>query len=72
MTNPFEDPEGTFHVLVNNEDQYSLWPAFAAVPAGWTVVLAEQDRQSCLDYVEKHWTDMRPRSVAAAMETAGA
>ncbi|MYW17049.1 MbtH family protein [Streptomyces sp. SID161] len=63
MTNPFENPEGTFLVLVNDEGQHSLWPAFAEVPAGWTVALAETDRQTCLDYVEEHWTDMRPLSL---------
>ncbi|MEV7868927.1 MbtH family protein [Streptomyces sp. NPDC088124] len=64
-TNPFENPDGTYLVLVNDEDQHSLWPSFAEVPAGWTVVLPETDRQSALDYVETHWTDMRPRSLAA-------
>ncbi|MEU3827353.1 MbtH family NRPS accessory protein [Streptomyces sp. SID486] len=63
MTNPFENAEGTFLVLVNDEGQHSLWPAFAEVPAGWTVALAETDRQTCLDYVEEHWTDMRPLSL---------
>ena len=43
MSNPFDDTEGTFLVLVNEEGQHSLWPAFAEVPAGWTVVLAEKD-----------------------------
>lgn len=63
MSNPFESPDGTFLVLVNDEGQHSLWPAFAEVPAGWTVALAETDRQSCLTYVEEHWTDMRPLSL---------
>ncbi|MFC0058314.1 MbtH family protein [Streptomyces actinomycinicus] len=63
MTNPFENPDGTFLVLVNDEGQHALWPAFAEVPAGWTVALAESDRQTCLAYVEEHWTDMRPLSL---------
>ena len=66
--NPFENPEGTYLVLVNEEGQHSLWPSFATVPAGWTVVLPETDRQSALDYVEANWTDMRPRSLAEAMD----
>lgn len=67
MSNPFDDPDGAFLVLVNEEGQYSLWPAFAEVPAGWTVAVAETDRQSCLDYVEEHWTDMRPLSLVRQM-----
>ena len=68
MTNPFEDPEGTYHVLVNEEGQHSLWPAFVEIPAGWTAVLSDSPRQPALDYVEENWTDMRPRSLAQAMD----
>jgi MbtH protein len=60
--NPFDDPDGTFLVLVNHEDQHSLWPAQNAVPDGWRAVHGEADRQSCLDYVDEHWTDLRPLS----------
>ncbi|MGC4891696.1 MbtH family protein [Micromonospora sp. DT227] len=67
MTNPFEDPDGRFVVLVNDEDQHSLWPTFADVPAGWRVVHGEDTREACLAYVEEHWTDMRPRSLVEAM-----
>ncbi|WP_018599300.1 MbtH family protein [Mycobacterium sp. 155] len=66
-TNPFDDDNGTFFVLVNDEDQYSLWPAFADVPAGWWVVFGESDRVDCLAYVERTWTDLRPRTLRAAM-----
>jgi len=65
-TNPFEDEDGTFYVLVNDEEQHSLWPVFKPVPEGWTVVLGGEDgasRQDCLEYVEREWTDMRPRSL---------
>jgi MbtH protein len=63
MTNPFEDPQGRFFVLVNEEQQHSLWPTFADVPAGWTKVFGEDDREACLAYVEKNWTDLRPASI---------
>ncbi|ABM14623.1 MULTISPECIES: MbtH family protein [Mycolicibacterium] len=70
-TNPFDDdPAGsarTFYVLVNDEEQYSLWPAFADVPAGWRVVFGESTRADCLAYVEETWTDLRPRSLRDAM-----
>ncbi|MFF2013514.1 MbtH family protein [Streptomyces sp. NPDC058195] len=68
--NPFEDPDGVYLVLINDEGQYSLWPSFAEVPDGWTVALTETDRQSALDYVSTNWTDMRPKSLVAAMEGA--
>ncbi|MEU5716265.1 MbtH family protein [Streptomyces sp. NPDC020403] len=67
-TNPFDDPEGRFLVLVNDEGQHSLWPSFAEVPGGWTTVLEENTRQACLDFVETHWTDLRPRSLAESMD----
>ncbi|MFE2294709.1 MbtH family protein [Streptomyces sp. NPDC059452] len=63
MTNPFEDENGTYLVLVNDEGQHSLWPAFAEVPGGWTVAHPESSRQDCLDYVERNWTDLRPKSL---------
>ncbi len=62
MTNPFDDEDGTFLVLVNAEDQHSLWPAFAAVPAGWTVAKQAGPRAEALAYVEQSWTDLRPLS----------
>jgi len=66
-TNPFEDPEGRYVVLVNDEGQHSLWPARIAVPEGWQTVKDESSKQECSDYIEAHWTDLRPRSVVAAM-----
>ena len=72
-TNPFDDADGKFYVLINNEEQYSLWPVFAAVPAGWRIVFGADkatDRQACSDYVEEHWTDMRPKSLRDAMADA--
>ncbi|HYB38186.1 MAG TPA: MbtH family protein [Mycobacterium sp.] len=50
--NPFDDDNGTFFVLVNDEDQHSLWPAFIDIPAGWRVVYGEASRAVCLEYVE--------------------
>ncbi|MFB9368449.1 MbtH family protein [Kitasatospora sp. NPDC001664] len=71
-TNPFEDDAAQYYVLVNEENQHSLWPAFAEVPAGWTVVHGEDSRQGCTDYVDAHWTDMRPASLIARTEAASA
>ena len=71
MTNPFEDANGQYLVLVNDERQYSLWPAFRAVPAGWKAVGPGGKRQECLDWIDANWTDMRPRSLAQAMDNPG-
>jgi MbtH protein len=68
MTNPFEDPDGTYLVLVNDEGQHSLWPSFVAVPAGWTVAHGESRRDTCLEFVNEHWTDMRPASLIRSMD----
>ncbi len=67
-TNPFDDDKGSFFVLTNAEGQHSLWPTFAPVPAGWTSVHGAASRSSCLEYVEAHWTDLRPASLIARME----
>lgn len=66
--NPFDNDNGSFFVLMNEEGQYSLWPDFAEVPKGWKVVFGAEKRRSCLDYVEQHWTDMRPISLVQFME----
>ncbi|CAL9507815.1 MbtH family protein [Saccharothrix sp. NPDC042600] len=63
MTNPFDDDSGRFYALVNDEGQYSLWPTFAEVPAGWRVVFGEDSREACLAHIEAAWVDMRPRSL---------
>lgn len=68
MTNPFENDDADYLVLINDENQHSLWPTFADVPAGWSVGFGPEPRQACLEYVETSWTDMRPASLIAAME----
>jgi MbtH protein len=67
-TNPFDDDNGMFVVLVNDEDQHSLWPTFTDVPAGWRKIFGEAGRGECLAYVEQNWTDMRPRSLRESMD----
>jgi uncharacterized protein YbdZ (MbtH family) len=67
MTNPFDDQDGPFYVLVNDEEQHSLWPSFAKVPPGWRIVHGPEPRDACVSYVEKHWTDLRPKSLRERM-----
>jgi len=56
-----------YHVLVNDEGQYSLWPSFKDVPQGWTVAKKSDSRAACLDYINQNWTDMRPNSLIERM-----
>jgi MbtH protein len=59
MANPFDDEGGQYLVLVNDEGQFSLWPATLGRPAGWTVAVAATDRAGCLAYIEASWTSLR-------------
>jgi len=70
--NPFDDAIGSFLVLINDEEQHSLWPSFADVPAGWKVVYGEADRAACLEFIEKNWTDIRPKSLRDRLAQGGA
>lgn len=63
MTNPFEDESRAYLVLVNQEEQHSLWPADLDVPAGWETAHGPAPRAQCLEFVETHWSDIRPLSV---------
>ncbi|MEV4948951.1 MbtH family protein [Streptomyces sp. NPDC053755] len=65
MTNPFDDTEGSFHVVVNAEGQHALWPAFIEIPAGWDSAWGAGPRDEALAYVEANWTDIRPKSLLA-------
>jgi MbtH protein len=67
MKNPFEDEDAVFHVLINEEGQHSIWPTFINIPEGWTIVYRAGNRLDCLEYVNEHWTDMRPRSLIEKM-----
>jgi uncharacterized protein YbdZ (MbtH family) len=68
MANPFDDENGDFLVVVNDEEQYSLWPSFKDVPEGWKPAGPRGSRATCLEWVERTWTDMRPKSLRIAMD----
>ncbi|MFE2557327.1 MbtH family protein [Streptomyces sp. NPDC059352] len=70
MINPFENDSGQFLVLANGENQHSLWPLEFDIPDGWSTAFGPDLRAACLEYVEHAWTDMRPASLRAAMDTA--
>jgi uncharacterized protein YbdZ (MbtH family) len=56
--NLFESAGNKFLVLVNAQRQHSLWPSAMPPPAGWTVVYGEAAKDACMDYIDKHWTDL--------------
>lgn len=70
MSNPFDDQDGAFVVLINDKGQHSLWPAAAEIPAGWSIAYEQNGRKACIEYIGKSWTDMRPRT-GAVIQRAG-
>lgn len=58
---------GDFIVVINHDEQYSIWLADRSVPSGWKDVGVRGSRETCLDHIEKVWTDMRPLSLRAAL-----
>jgi MbtH protein len=62
---------GAYTVVVNDEEQYSLWPLEHDLPAGWRVVGTAGTRAECLAQIERIWTDMRPRSLRAHTAAVG-
>lgn len=58
-----EHDDGDYVVVVNEEEQYSIWPAGRELPSGWRQVGDPAKREKCLDHIERVWTDMRPLSL---------
>jgi MbtH protein len=67
-----DEDDREYEVVVNGEEQYSIWPAELPIPAGWTAVGVRGAKAPCLEYVDKVWTDLRPRSLREHMERAAA
>lgn len=68
-----EDEEDTtiYKVVINHEEQYSIWPAYRELPLGWTSVGKEGRKSECLSYIDEVWVDMRPLSVRQRMDASG-
>jgi MbtH protein len=58
----------TYAVVVNDEEQYSVWPMGRTIPAGWREVGHSGPKAECLGYIEQVWTDMRPLSLRKRMQ----
>ena len=59
--------EQQFDVVVNHEEQYSIWPSDKDLPLGWSKAGTQGSKQACLDYIKEVWTDMRPLSLRRQM-----
>ena len=57
-------------VVVNDEEQFSVWPAARELPPGWRAVGFSASREECLEEIARRWSDLRPASVRAAHEAA--
>lgn len=64
-----DDEDKTIYtVVVNHEEQYSIWPEYKEIPKGWRAVGKIGPKAECLAYIEEVWTDMRPLSLRKHME----
>jgi MbtH protein len=61
---------GTLKVVVNDEEQYSIWPVDRANAPGWRDAGKTGTKDECLSWIKEHWTDMRPLSLRKAMDAA--
>jgi MbtH protein len=63
-----EEDTTVYTVVVNHEEQYSIWPKHKIIPQGWKEVGKEGLKPECLEYIDEVWTDMRPLSLRKRME----
>ncbi|MEI9993637.1 MAG: MbtH family protein [Rhizomicrobium sp.] len=66
-----EDDNRTYQVIVNHEEQYSIWPEGRDLPLGWSAVGKAGTKAECLAYIQEVWTDMRPLSLRKKMRDMG-
>jgi len=57
-----------YQVVVNTEEQYSIWPADKSLPPGWSNIGFQSSREQCLEHIREIWKDMRPLSLRRAMD----
>ena len=55
--------EAMYEVVINHEEQYSLWPAEKTIPNGWRAAGKRDTQAACLEFIRENWTDMTPLSV---------
>jgi len=64
----FDNENARFLVVINHEQQYSIWPDYKDVPQGWRSAGKQGSKEECLAHIESVWTDMRPLSLRQAMQ----
>lgn len=69
MNNSEKEDKTIYNVVVNLEEQYSIWPAWKQIPDGWRAVGTTGLKWECLEYIKEAWTDMRPLSLRKKMDT---
>lgn len=63
--------DSSYVVVINTEEQYSIWPLYRAIPEGWRAAGMSGTKQECLDYIANAWIDMRPASLRKAIAESG-
>jgi MbtH protein len=63
-----DDDDRDYQVVINDEEQYSIWPTDREIPAGWRATGPSGPKPECLAYIAENWTDMRPLSLRRQME----
>lgn len=63
-----EEDDVIYRVIINHEEQYSIWPSYKENPSGWKDGGKTGNKQECLNYIQEVWTDMRPLSLRKQME----
>jgi len=62
-------PQERYQVVINHEEQYSLWPDYKEIPNGWRAEGTQGSKEECLAHIKQVWTDMRPLSLRKAMDS---
>ncbi|WP_429932812.1 MbtH family protein [Agrobacterium vitis] len=68
MSNQDQTIDFPHRVVINDEERYSIWPTYKAIPLGWRDGGFEGAKQACLDHIAAVWTDMRPLSLRRQMD----
>jgi len=71
MSESINEDTTIYQVVMNDEEQYSIWPADRDIPHGWRPAGKQGTKSECLAYIEEVWTDMRPQSLRKRMEEDG-